>query len=62
MYEHEPQFIVDHCDEKYDVKGYFVVDTLINGIAVAVMIRESTVKVMASSEAESLSPFEVSID
>ncbi len=33
MYEHEPQFIVDHCDEKYDVKGYFVVDTLINRIA-----------------------------
>ena len=44
MYEHEPQFIVDQYDEKYDVKGYFVVDTLING------------------EAESLSPFEVSID
>ena len=33
MYEHEPQFIVDYYDEKYDVKGYFVVDTLINGIA-----------------------------
>jgi len=29
--------------------------------AVSVMIRESTVKVMASSEAERLSPFEVSI-
>ena len=29
--------------------------------AVAVMIRESTVKVMASSETERLSPFEVSI-
>ena len=33
MYEHEPQFIVDYYDKKYDVKGYFVVDTLINGIA-----------------------------
>ena len=33
MYEHEPQFRVDHCVEKYDVKGYFVVDTLINGVA-----------------------------
>ena len=33
MYERETQFRVDHCDEKYDVNGYFVVDTLINGIA-----------------------------
>lgn len=32
MYEHEPQFIVDRYDEKYGVKGYYVVDTLINGI------------------------------
>ena len=33
MYEHEPQFIVDYYDKNNDVKGYFVVDTLINGIA-----------------------------